>query len=157
MSWGDPEQTRIATMMFAKDPSAGMASSSEHSEFGFVAGIVANSEAELRITVASDSAVRPFSGGRACGDSIGRPLTPGWPQVYTYELVENKSNANGPLVVDVGGDRIATMRYPENNVGGSCSYPRRLDPSTRHQLIAYWLGVKPEEMPWQPRQAFTIR
>ena len=73
------------------------------------------------------------------------------------ELVENSSDANGPLIVDVGGDRIATRRNLANRRGGSCDNPRRLDAYTRHRLIAYWLGVKREDMAWQPVEPVTIR
>lgn len=158
MLWGDPVLSRIATMMFAHDPGAGLAFwGGDDGELAFAASVVADSQAELLITVASDRAVRPLRGGAACGDYIGQPLTPGWPQVYAYQLVENDPHVNGPLVVDVGGDRIAAMRYKENEGRGICSYPQRLDPYTRHRLIAFWLGVKPEEMAWQPEEAFTIR
>ncbi len=31
-----------------------------------------------------------------------------------------------------------------------------LDPSTRHRLIAHWLGVTDKEMSWQPVEGFSI-
>jgi hypothetical protein len=84
-------------------------------------------------------------------------ISPGWPEVFEYEPVEDFPDANGPLIVDVGGDRIATLRYPQNVGGGPCHYLRHLEPYTRHRLIAYWLGVTPRETAWQPVEAVTIR
>jgi hypothetical protein len=157
MLYGDPISIRLSTMLFAKDPSQRAVHWGRDSEFGFVAGIVADAEAEVRISVAADSARRPLTGGAACGDSGGRQIAPGWPEVFAYELVENDPHANGPLIVDVGGDRMATRRYPENGGGGTCFYPQRLDARTRHRLIAYWLGIQPQDMTWQPVEPFTIR
>lgn len=156
MDAGDPALVRIANMMFVKKPD--MCSTSSRFYLSFVGGVVADSESELWITVGSTAAEHPFGagGGTACGDSEGRSVEPGWPQIYTYELVENDAGANGPPMIDVGGDRIATMRYPENEGWGTCYYVQPLDAYTRHRLIAYWLGVKPEEMTWQPVEAFTI-
>jgi hypothetical protein len=152
---GEPILARIATMMFAKEPQ--LSTTSSHLELTFVAGIVADSEMEVRIAVASDSAPRPLTGGATCGDSEGRMPERGWPVIYTYELAENNSNANGSLVVEVGEDRIATMRYKENEGWGSCYYPQRFNSYTRHELIAYWLGIKPQDMAWQPVEPFTIQ
>ena len=92
-----------------------------------------------------------------CGDWVGWKFPPGWPDVYVYDLVENSSDANGPLIVDVGGDRVATRRILVNRRGGSCDNPPRLDAYTRHRLIAYWLGVKRDDMAWQPVEPVTIR
>src|SRR5215471_19015949 len=158
MLLGDPQLARVAIMMFAHEPGASKAFwSTDDNVLAFAASVVAHSQMELRITVASDQAKRPLSGGAACGDSIGQRLSSRWPQVYAYELVENDPNANGPLVVDVGGDRIVAMRYKENQGWGACFYVMRLDPISRHRLIAYWLGVKPQDMAWQPVEPFTIR
>jgi hypothetical protein len=142
--------------MFAKEPRNVLTSS--HSDLTFVGGIVADSESELQIRVASDTAVSGWSWpGAACGDGGGYHLPPGWPQVYTYSLAENDPQANGPVVIDLEGDRIASWRHKENGGWGSCYGVLALDAYTRHRLIAYWLGVKPHDMPWQPQQAFTIR
>jgi len=157
MLWGDPISIRLSAMLFAKDPSQSAVHWGRDGEFGFVAGILADAEAEVRITVAADSALRPLTGGATCGDWGGSKVAPGWPEVFAYALVENDPHANGPLVVDVGGDRMATRRYPENSGGGICSYPESLNARTRHRLIAYWLGIKPQEMAWQPVEPFTIR
>jgi|GEM_PF-1418535 len=157
MLWGDPISIRLSAMLFAKDPSESAVLWGREGELGFVAGIVADAEVEVRITLASNSAPRPLSGSSACGDSEGRQVATGWPQVYAYELVENAPNPTGPLVVDVGGDRMATIRYLENTGGGTCYYPQPLNAYTRHRLIAYWLGVKPQEMAWQPIETSTIR
>jgi hypothetical protein len=59
-------------------------------------------------------------------------------------------------VVDLDGDRIISRRFEENTPWGSCHGVQRLDPSTRHRLIAYWLGVKDKEMTWHPVESFTI-
>ena len=153
---GDPSLVRIATMLLAKDPKVSF-DQWVGGKFGFVGSIVADAESQLKITIAADSAPRGLGGSRTCGDGVGWKFPPGWPDVYVYDLVENSSDANGPLIVDVGGDRIATRRYPVNRGGGSCHYPERLNAYTRHRLIAYWLGVKREDMAWQPVEPVTIR
>ena len=153
-AWGGRMLARIASMMLAKDP--GPAEDIQDGKvMGFVASVVAASEEELQITVSSHNAEGGSGTGR-CGDSICRPVSPGWPQVYAYDLVENYSGADARLLVDLDGDRIAFRRFEENCPLGSCSGVEWLDPTTRHRLIAYWLGVKDKEMSWQPVERITI-
>ena len=91
------------------------------------------------------------------GDSIGRKLTPGWPQVYAYGLEEeNLQKVKEPIVVDLDGDQIYYRRYEENGGWGSCSGVQWLNSSTRHRIIAHWLGVPEKEMSWQPVEYFAI-
>ncbi len=144
---------RIASMMLAKDPkpSQGM-----RNRMGFVASVVAASEEEVRITVASANRTSEGVGSGLCADFASREATPGWPQVYTYDLEENDPQANAPTVVDLDGDRIVSRRFEENRPWGSCYGVQYLDPSTRHRLIAHWLGVPEKEMSWQPADGFTI-
>ncbi len=146
---------RVASMMLAKDPGRSRSFWNQE-QMGFVASVIAASEMELRITVSSDSSVRGLGGTGGCGDFIGRALAPGWPQVYIYDLVENDPQAPAPIVVDLDGDRIASRRFEENRPWGSCNGVEGLDPSTRHRLIAHWLGVQEKDMSWQPVEGFTI-
>jgi hypothetical protein len=146
---------RVASMMLAKDPGRSRSFWNQE-QMGFVASVIAASEMDLRITVSSDHSVRGLGGTGGCGDFIGRALAPGWPQVYIYDLVENDPQAPAPIVVDLDGDRIASRRFEENRPWGSCNGVERLDPSTRHRLIAHWLGVQEKDVSWQPVEGFTI-
>lgn len=79
-TWGD-SLARIAAMIVAKDP----VGSTEALDASFVASVVGESENRLIITLsATNSIERGIGIGSACGDSFGHPITPGWPQVYTY-------------------------------------------------------------------------
>jgi hypothetical protein len=157
-TWTGRTLARIASMLLAKDPGSShrLFWDRDHRQVGFVASVVAASEQELQITVASAETVYERTGASACGDSMGSKLSPGWPQVYAYALVENDPQTTAPIVVDLGGDRIVSVRIKENGGWGSCYGVQWLDPSTRHRLIAHWLGVKEKNMPWQPVEGFTI-
>jgi hypothetical protein len=146
-SWSGRTLARIASMMLAKDPGPSR---------GFVASVVATSEEELQITVSP--ADRGYGGGVGgnCGDSCGSTISPGWPQIYAYALIENDPQANEPIVVDLDGDRIVSRRIEQNSAWGSCHGIESLDPSTRHRLIAHWLGVNEKDMSWQTVERFTI-
>jgi hypothetical protein len=148
---------RIASMMLAKDP-GGSQGVWNGNLAGFVASVVAASEEELQITVSSSNTGQCRGGfGNACGDSIGHKLTPGWPQVYAYGLEEeNLQKVKEPIVVDLDGDQIYYRRYEENGGWGSCSGVQWLNSSTRHRIIAHWLGVPEKEMSWQPVEYFAI-
>jgi hypothetical protein len=156
-TWTGRTLARIASMMLAKDlgPSRGFWNR-DHGLVGFVASVVAASEQELQITVASAKTEHQGEGGGTCGDSLGRELSPGWPQVYAYGLEENDPQVSAPLVVDLDDDRIVSVRAAENRGSGSCYGVQWLDPSTRHRLIAHWLGLKQKDMSWQPVEGFTI-
>jgi len=154
-TWTGRTLARIASMMLAKDPGPSRVIWNQK-DVGFVASVVAASEEELQIRVASTKTSHEGGGGATCGDSLGRKLAPGWPQVYAYGLVENDLQENAPVLVDLDGDRIVSIRAEENGGWGSCYGVEWLDPSTRHRLIAYWLGVKEKEMSWQPVEGFTI-
>jgi hypothetical protein len=157
-TWNGRTLARIASMMLAKDPgpSGRFVWDRDHDEVGFVASVVAASEEELRITVASVKTEHEGTGSGTCGDSMGRKLPSGWPQVYGYGLAENDPQISAPVVVDLDGDRIVSMRAEENGGWGSCHGVQWLDPATRHKLIAHWLGVAEKEMAWQPVEGFTI-
>lgn len=146
---------RIASMMLAKDPK-GSQSIWNGDLMGFVASVVAASEMELRITVSSTNTVDQEGSSGACCDSFGHDLSPGWPVVYAYGLVENDPQIIEPVLVDLDGDRIVSRRMPENGGYGSCYGVKWLDPTTRHRLIAHWLGVADKDMSWQPVEPFTI-
>jgi hypothetical protein len=78
-------------MMLAKDPGLSPAFfwDRDHGLVGFVASVVAASEEELQIRVSSTNEVNEATAAGTCGDFGASPIAPGWPQVYTYYLVEN--------------------------------------------------------------------
>jgi hypothetical protein len=155
-TWGGRILARIASMMLAKDP--GPSRGIWNGNFmGFVASVVAASEEELQITVSSQNAEAGLGGSAKCGLSLGSEVPPGWPEIYTCYLVENDSDASAPLVVDLDGNRIAFHRVEEHRGWGSCrGGVDGLNPSTRHRLIAHWLGTQDKEMSWQAVERFTI-
>ena len=136
---------RVASMMLATEP-----------EPSLVARVVAASEEHLQVSIISGDG-GGIGGSSACGDSLGTSLSPGWPQVYRYELLENDPNTHASPVVELDGDRIDVLRIEENAGWGSCGdQVERLDPATRHRLIAHWLGVRDSEMSWQPVEQLSI-
>lgn len=144
-SWVGRVQERVASMMLAKDPDS-----------SFVARVVAASEENLGVSVTSGRG-KPGGGWGACGDWFGRPLSPGWPQIYRYELIENHPNAHWFPVIELDGDGIYALRMEENAGGGSCGEEvEALNAVTRHRLIAHWLGVKDEDVPWKPAEQISI-
>ena len=156
------ELARIASMMLAKDPKPST-TFLEYGTVSLVAGVIASSENELQITITENSGVGGGMGGAACGDSLGRPPRPGWPEVYFYNLEEHFSDlekgnqdASTPVVVELDDNRIVARRWKEGSGWGSCNGIEPLDSSTRHRLIAYWLGVHDHEMSWHPIDTFTI-
>jgi hypothetical protein len=146
-TWGGRTLARLAAMMLAQDP---------HPDPNFVAEIVAAAEENLQVVIASTGADRLGMGSGTCGDSLGRGLITGWPQVYTYNLEENSSDSTSALLLDLDGDRITYRRHTENGGFGSCYGVENLNAITRHRLIAHWLGVSPRDMPWQPSESVTI-
>ena len=154
-AWGGRTLARVASMMLAKDPGTSRAVWNGDL-VGFVASVVGASEAELHIKIKATNAIGEGTGMGACGDSMGRELTPGWPQVYSYFLSENDPQAATHIVIDLDGDSIAFTRIKENGGWGSCYGVKWLDSSTRHRLIAHWLGVEDNQVPWHPAETFTI-
>lgn len=150
--WGGRILARVASMMLAKDPE-----SIKAHESSFVPRFVAASEEDLKVSVKSDSNLNPYTFSGTCGDALGRKNPPGWPQIFTYFLDENNPQAmNAPAVIDLHGDRIVYMCIQEDGGWGSCGGLQLLNPVTRHRLIAYWLGIRPKEMTWQPEKHATI-
>jgi hypothetical protein len=154
-TWGGRTLARIASMMLAKDPGPSRGIWNGNLT-GYVASVLAASEEELQITVSSENAEAGLGGSGTCGDFWGSKVPPGWPEIYTYHLVENDSDASAPVIVDLDGDRIAFQRVEEHRGWGTCYGVYWLNPSTRHRLIAYWLGIQDTEMTWQPGERFTI-
>lgn len=146
---------RIASMMLAKDPK-GSQSIWNRDLVGFVANVVAASEVELRVTISSTNTVEEGGISGGCGDSFGHNVSPGWPVVYAYDLVENDPQVTTPVLIELDGDRIVSRRAPENGGWGNCYGVKWLDPTTRHRLIAHWLGVADKDMSWQPVEPRTI-
>lgn len=154
-TWNGRILARIASMMIAKDPES-VRGILIGNFGGFVASVVAASEQDLQIVVSSTSMGSGYGIGNACGDSMGSSPTPGWPQIYTYDLVENDPQVNTPVVIELGGDRIVSRRFELNRPWGSCYGVQPLDAITRHRLIAYWLETPEKQMLWQPAQTFSI-
>ena len=154
-SWSGRTLARIASMILAKDPGPSQGIWNRNL-MGFAASVVSASEEELRVTIRSQNPVVKGHWTNTCGDFLGRKVSPGWPQIYDYDLVENYPHSPAVLVVELDGDRIASRRFEENLHPGSCYGVRDLNSSTRHELIAHWLGVPEQEMTWQPVMPFTI-
>ena len=154
--WNGRVLARIASMMLAKDPSRSHGIIDGQS-VSFVASVVAASEEDLRIAVSANGNMDALSGGgNPCGDSLGRSLAAGWPQVYAYDLVENDRQDPAETIVDLDGDRIASRRFKENQPWGTCNGVQPLNPMNRERLIAHWLGISVTEMSWQPVKVFEI-
>jgi hypothetical protein len=137
---------RVAAMLLAKQPTS-----------NFIDEILRASMEEISITVTKPGATSGAVGmGSACGDSIGIGVAAGWPEVFTYDLVENDARSHGIPVVNLDRDRIDARRFPENTPWGSCFGVQYLDAVTRHRLIAHWLGLRPQAMSWQPVVNQTI-
>ncbi|MHB1957816.1 MAG: hypothetical protein ACYCO5_02165 [Acidobacteriaceae bacterium] len=153
-NWSGRTLARVAAMMLAQDPV-----SMKPEESSFASRIVAASEEDLQVSVVSRGSGQNGSwAGGACGDSLPRKIPPGWPQIYSYELTENDPQAmNAPVVVDLYGDRIVYWRVDKNAGWGTCNAVQWLNPVTRHRLIAYWLGVREQDMQWQPVKQVSIR
>ena len=145
---------RFATMMLANDPQSMRAQKSS-----LASRVVASSEEELRIVVESGPA--EHKGGAisllCTEDSFASETTPGWPQVFSYGLVENDPATSTVAFLDLGGDRIGFRRF-QHIKRGTCgaSEVEQLDPTTRHRLLAYWLGIQVDHMSWQPVENFEI-
>ncbi len=146
---------RVASMLLAKNPQA-TRGVWNHGEFGFVATVVAASQEQLQITVRPKNGIGGGTGEGGCGDTFGLKPDPGWPAVYVYALAENDYGIDALLVVELDGDRITALRFDRNRAWGQCSIVQSLNPGTRHQLIAYWLGVPAHAMTWQPEEYRTI-
>jgi hypothetical protein len=148
-SWDTRRLERVAAMMLAQHPTP-----------EFAARIAAAAGQQMVVHVAANDSGSGF-GSSACGDFLGGNQRPGWPPIYTYDLVENDSQQNPPhdgalLVIDLAGDRIVSRRFLENQPWGSCNGVENLDDVTRHRLLAYWLGVAPANMSWQPQSGPVI-
>lgn len=152
---------RVALMMLAKDPgpSSRFWYEDPFQPLGLAGSVVAASEVKLRITVNGTGAARDLMGGGLCGDSEGRKPSPGWPPVYGYELLEDRPSTEQVPVVELNGYSLTAWRYESNGAGlGSCHGSNWLDADyIWHDLIAYWLGVKPQDMTWWPVQNFGIK
>jgi hypothetical protein len=138
------DEARIASMILAKEPDP-----------DFVADVVAESEEDLQIFITSKGVGHGGVAG-GCGDSFGGKASPDWPLIYDYDLVENYGGEGSYPVVDLDYDSIRFRRHRESGPWGSCFGVEPLDGSTRHRLIAHWLGVQAKDMPWQPVEYVSI-
>ena len=96
----------------------------------------------------------------SCGDSSPIPPTPGWPVVYAYSLFERSQETGSESkdtipIARLGSHSIHADRYDENRGGGGCWTPQS-DAAFRHELIAYWLGIKTNDMKWQPEESLDV-
>ncbi|NUQ28042.1 MAG: hypothetical protein HOQ35_05955 [Acidobacteriaceae bacterium] len=143
--WKAQMLARLAAMMLAAQPDPTL-----------VGPIVAKSEEHLTIyLVATNNSGFGLGGSVTCGDSIGVPYPVGWPYVYTYELSENDSSAHGELI-RVDDDVIGYKRYVATQGHGSCYFVQPLNAITRHRLIAHFLEISAQEMPWHPEERAKI-
>ena len=145
---------RIATMMLAKDPVSMRAQQSS-----LASRVVTLSEEELYVVVESNPVQQKggFIEGICGTDLFDSESTPGWPQIFSYDLVENDPVSTTGILLDLNGDSIEFRRF-EHLRHGTCGTPEveRLNPWTRHRLLTYWLGVQEDHMLWQPVESFSV-
>jgi hypothetical protein len=151
---GAQVRVRIATMMLANDPESMRAR-----ESSLASRVVASSEEEMRVVVESRPAEHNGSAiSIMCDeDLLDSNTSPGWPPIFTYDLVENDPASTTVTLITLNGDRIGFRRF-EHIRPGTCgaSEVEDLDATTRHRLLAYWLGVQVDHMSWQPVENFQI-
>jgi hypothetical protein len=142
-------RAQAAAMLLALNPDPNLA-------YHIVEGLVQH------VTVHVSRQRMGFGGGvtSSCGDSFAVSRLPGWPIVYDYQLVERKhepgSKGGGTIpVVEIGDHAVEVERIEETGGRGGC-WNYEPDASFRHELLAYWLGVKPLEMPWQPEESYNV-
>ncbi len=152
-AWDGRALARVATMMWAQ---VGNAGSIAAPYTAFVGSVVSAAEDELRVSIRSADNAGSTGGSAACGDWLGGAARAGWPAVFKYALVENDPDPRAELVVELEGDRIQYQRTDTRQGGGTCHAIEWLDSTTRHRIIAYWLGIKPVKMKWQPTVEKTI-
>lgn len=143
-------RSRAAAMILAKVPDP-----------AFVYRMLEGLELNVALHILPPNSVYGTSGSfPGCGRGFPDPPTPGWPQVYDYSLreeygVTGREDSNSTLVVELAGNRVSAERFEEGRGPSRCSFLQS-DNAFRHELVAYWLGVKPGDMPWQPDQSFAI-
>lgn len=148
-SWNKGPLERVATMILAQHPDPKL-----------VAQTVTSAEEEMHIKVARANTYGSGSGG-SIGDGLYEMHPLGWPPLHTYALNEREtkegcSDTTSILIVNLDGDCILANRISRTGGGLAKSRVEPLNAVTRHRLIAYWLGVKPEDMSWQPENYVTI-
>lgn len=142
-------QARAAAMLLSEAPDP-----------EFVARVVRRAEQDLTVELVSTAGMGFGSGGISvgCGDGGGMPPEPRWPAVFVYRLREAdapRASANELAVAQVGSHSITAERRDVNEPTGECSSDLP-DATFRHELMAYWLGVSPADMKWQPAESHTI-
>lgn len=127
----------------------------------FAALLLSETQEQLTVNIVR----RPDSGflaglGGACGDSLGLPVSPGWPVVY-FPVAEQEATAASVPLIALDGHSIS-YRWVSENVGwGSCSGSGVLDQQARWRVIAHWLKTGKEasaskdvELTWTGEAAF---
>jgi hypothetical protein len=98
--------------------------------------------------------------GIGCGDSFAISPPQGWPIVYDYRLQERNGEAESRSaglvpIVAIGDRTVEAVRFRDTGGRGGC-WRHESDASFRHELLAYWLRVKPDKMTWQPEESFNV-
>jgi len=142
-------RSHAAAMILAHNPDRNFA-------YHIVEGLVQH----VTVHVTRQRMVFAGAGGMSCGDSSVDSQLPGWPIVYDYSLLEIKDDAerrgSGLIpIVKLGDHTVEVERFQETGGSGGC-WSGESDASFRHELVAYWVGVKPSEMPWQPNESFNV-
>ncbi len=139
-------RARAAAMLLAKTPDP-----------SFVTEVVRLAEQHLTVQILSQTN-RGYGGGvsSSCGDSMGQGAHPDWPVVYAYELKEYDADAprDQIQIAQIGSYAITALRHDADG-HGDCFHDLS-EARFRHELIAYWLGMKPHDMPWQPEESAGI-
>jgi hypothetical protein len=124
---------------------------------GFAARIVAAAEEQFTVDLVATAAEASVIGFGACGDSFFKPPASGWPVVYFPAAEESQNSTTNATLIALDSDRMSYRWVEENSPGGSCNGLRGLDQSTRHEIVAHWLGQSQNTMNWQERKTVTVR
>jgi hypothetical protein len=137
---------RAAAMLLAQDPDA-----------AFVSRIVAKAEQHVTVHVVSEGGYGSGGMSMGCGDNGRRVPAPGYPQTFAYRLREFDPPPESAefLIAQIGSHTITAERVDANEAGGECSSERG-EGAFRHELIAYWLGMDPADMPWMAEDSRAI-
>jgi len=143
---------QIAAMILAKTPDS-----------AFVYRILKGLELNATLVILPPKAFYGTDGslpGWGCPGGYPPLPPPGWPKVYDYVLHDEygetgREKSNSTSVVELGSYWVSAERFEENRGPYRCSFGPSND-AFRHELIAYWLGITPADMPWQPYQTVTI-
>lgn len=106
---------------------------------GFAARILVEAEEQLTIQVWAAGVSGMRGGTGACGDSLGFPLEPGWPEVYIPVAEDGAQSPTDVSLIALAGEHVDYRWIQENGGWGSCTGFRGLDQRTRQHILEYWL------------------